>query len=73
AMIFGNWWPIGALGASALFGYFDALSLRVVHTGIPYQFITVMPHIASILVLAGFMRRAQPPAADGIPYSKEEG
>jgi len=73
AMIFGNWWPLGALGASALFGYFDALSLRVVQTSIPYQFITVLPHIASILLLAGFVRRAQPPAADGIPYSKEEG
>lgn len=72
AMIFGNWWPLGALGASALFGYFDALSLRVVHTAIPYQFITVLPHIATILVLAGFMRRAVPPAADGIPYTKEE-
>jgi simple sugar transport system permease protein len=73
AMIFGNWWPVGALGASALFGYFDALSLRVVHTGVPYQFITILPHLASILVLAGVVRRATPPAADGIPYSKEEG
>ncbi len=73
AMIFGNWWPVGALGASALFGYFDALSLRVVHTGVPYQFITALPHIATILVLAGFMRRAVAPAADGIPYTKEEG
>lgn len=73
AMIFGNWWPVGALGASALFGYFDALSLRVVHTRIPYQFITVLPQLVSILVLAGFVRRATPPAADGIPYSKEEG
>jgi len=73
AMIFGNWWPVGAFGASALFGYFDALSLRVVHTRIPYQFITVLPHLASILVLAGFVRRANPPASDGIPYSKEEG
>jgi len=73
AMIFGNWWPVGALGASALFGYFDALSLRVVHTRIPYQFITVLPHLASILVLAGFVRRSTPPAADGIPYTKEEG
>ncbi len=73
AMIFGNWWPVGALGASALFGYFDALSLRVVHTGIPYQFITALPHIATILVLAGFVRRAVAPAADGIPYTKEEG
>src|SRR3989442_13585885 len=26
AMIFGTWWPAGALGGSALFGYFDALS-----------------------------------------------
>ncbi len=73
AMIFGNWWPVGALGASALFGYFDALSLRVVHTAIPYQFITALPHIATILVLAGVVRRAVPPAADGIPYTKEEG
>jgi simple sugar transport system permease protein len=72
AMIFGNWWPIGALGASALFGYFEALSLRVVVLGVPHQFLTVLPHIVTILVLAGFMRRAQPPAADGVPYVKGE-
>ncbi|MBI2201279.1 MAG: ABC transporter permease [Armatimonadetes bacterium] len=72
AMIFGNWWPLGALGASALFGYFDALSLRVVVLPVPSQFINVLPHIVSILVLAGFVRRAQPPAADGVPYTKEE-
>jgi len=72
AMIFGNWWPLGALGASALFGYFDALSLRVVRLPVPYQFISVLPHVVTILVLAGFVRRAQMPAADGIPYTKEE-
>ncbi len=72
AMIFGNWWPVGALGASALFGYFDALSLRVVRLPVPYQFISVLPHIVTILVLAGFVRRGQMPAADGIPYTKEE-
>jgi simple sugar transport system permease protein len=72
AMIFGNWWPIGALGASALFGYFDALSLRVVQLPIPYQFISVLPQIVTILVLAGFVQRAQMPAADGVPYTKEE-
>lgn len=72
AMIFGNWWPAGALGASALFGYFDALSLRVVRLPVPYQFISVLPHLVTILVLAGFVRRAQMPAADGVPYTKEE-
>jgi simple sugar transport system permease protein len=72
AMIFGNWWPLGAMGASALFGYFDALSLRVVRLPIPYQFISVLPQIVTILVLAGFVRRAQMPAADGVPYTKEE-
>ncbi len=72
AMIFGNWWPLGALGASVLFGYFDALSLRVVRLPVPYQFINVLPYFVTILVLAGFMRRAQPPAADGIPYTKGE-
>ncbi len=72
AMIFGNWWPLGALGASVLFGYFDALSLRVVRLPVPYQFINVLPHFVTILVLAGFVRRAQPPAADGIPYTKGE-
>jgi ABC-type uncharacterized transport system permease subunit len=72
AMIFGNWWPIGALGASALFGYFDALSLRVVRLPVPYQFISALPYFVTILVLAGVVRRARPPAADGIPYAKEE-
>lgn len=72
AMIFGNWWPVGALGASALFGYFEALSLRVVRLPVPYQFISVLPQVVTILVLAGFVRRAQMPAADGMPYTKEE-
>ncbi|MBI4277107.1 MAG: ABC transporter permease [Armatimonadetes bacterium] len=73
ALIFGNWWPVGAAAASALFGFFDALSLRVVVTGVPYQFITALPYAVSILVLAGVVRRARPPAAAGRPYVKEEG
>lgn len=72
AVIFGNWWPLGALGASALFAFFDALSLRVVASAIPYQFIQSLPYVVTILVLAGFVGRATPPAADGVPYRKEE-
>jgi len=70
AVIFGNWWPAGALGAAVLFGFFEALSLRVVSSSIPYQFIQSLPYIVTILVLAGVVRRTRPPAADGVPYRK---
>jgi general nucleoside transport system permease protein len=70
AVIFGNWWPVGALGAAGLFGFFEAVSLRVVASGIPYQFIQSLPYVVTILVLAGVVRRARPPAADGVPYRR---
>jgi len=70
AVIFGNWWPVGALGAAVLFGFFEAVSLRVVASSIPYQFIQALPYVVTILVLAGVVRRARPPAADGVPYRR---
>lgn len=73
AVIFGNWWPAGALGAAALFGFFEAVSLRVVASSIPYQFIQSLPYVVTILALAGLAGRPTPPAADGIPYRREGG
>ncbi len=70
AVIFGNWWPLGALGAAVLFGFFEAVSLRVVASSIPYQFIQSLPYVVTILALAGVVRRARPPAADGVPYKR---
>lgn len=74
AMIFGNWSPGGALVAGLLFGLAEAFSLRGVgeNAVIPYQFIKMIPYILTIVVLAGFIRRATPPAADGIPYDRAE-
>lgn len=72
AMIFGNWMPFGALAAACLFGFAEALSLRVVQNKlIPYQFIKMLPYILTLFVLAGVVRKAQPPASVGVPYSRE--
>jgi simple sugar transport system permease protein len=72
AMIFGNWYPLGAMWGGLLFGFAQALSLRVVSSAIPYQFIKMIPYILTIVVLAGWVRRSRPPAADGIPYERGE-
>lgn len=70
AMIFGNWNPAGALGASLLFGFAEAISFRAVSSVIPYQFIKMIPYALTLAVLAGVVRRAVAPAADGVPYER---
>ena len=72
-MIFGGWSPLGAFGAALLFGFFSALQTQFQFMGInlPHQFIGSLPYLATIIVLAGFVGRARPPAAEGVPYEKE--
>jgi len=84
AMIFGRWTPIGALGAALLFGGARTLGQAVQISpppgeigtwiaGWPAQIFGMFPYILTIIVLAGVVGRAIPPAADGIPYDKEAG
>jgi len=71
AMIFGNWMPFGAFGASLLFGFADALQMRLQALGLlPPQIILTIPYVVTIAVLAGMVGRAAPPS-DYKPYSKE--
>lgn len=73
-MIFGKWTPLGAFGAALLFGFATALQTQLQFLGrvqIPHQFIGMLPYLLTIVVLAGFVGRARPPAADGVPYEKE--
>lgn len=73
AMIFGRWHPAGALAAALVFGFADSLQqkLALLQTPIPSEFLSMAPYIATIIVVAGFVGRAKPPAADGKPYVKE--
>ncbi|MGH2730660.1 MAG: ABC transporter permease, partial [Actinomycetota bacterium] len=73
AMIFGRWSPLGAFGAALVFGFAESLQdkLAILDIGIPSEFLLMAPYLATILVVAGVVGRARPPAADGQPYIKE--
>ena len=71
AMILGKWMPFGAFGASILFGFTDALQMRLQALGIlPPQIILAIPYILTIAVLAGVVGKAIPPS-NYKPYVKE--
>jgi len=76
AMIFGKWTALGAFGASLIFGFADALQVKLQGLGIeqvpiPSEFMLMAPYIVTMVVLAGVIGQAIPPAADGTPYEKD--
>jgi len=71
AMIFGKWMPFGAFGASVMFGFADALQMRLQALGLlPPQIILMIPYILTVAVLAGVVGKAIPPS-NYKPYVKE--
>ena len=71
SMIFGKWTPLGTAAAGLLFGFGEAISMRIPSSLIPSDFIHMIPYVLTMCVLAGAVGRATPPAADGVPYIKE--
>jgi len=73
ALIFGKWHPVGAFLACLLFGLADATAIRMQGVvQVPVEFIQIIPYVLTLVVLAGFIGRAIPPRAIGVPYLKEE-
>lgn len=77
ALIFGNWRPVPALLACLMFGFMDALAARLqgvevpVMGQIPTDLILALPYLLTVILLAGFIGKASPPRAIGVPYIKE--
>jgi len=76
AVIFGKWRPVPALLACLLFGLLESASARLQGVKLPLigeaptQLMLALPYIMTVLLLAGFIGRATPPAAIGQPYIK---
>lgn len=73
AYLFGNYNPLGAFGASLLFGGLEAIQIRLQQLGyaIPDTLVQTIPYIVVILVLA-FVGRTRIPKAAGEHYETEE-
>lgn len=76
ALIFAKWRPWHALYATLLFGFLQAIALRYqnIELGgfiVPVQLMDALPYILTVIILAGFVGKAIPPRAGGIPYVKE--
>ena len=74
AVIFGRWSSAGVLVACLFFGFCDALQIRLqlVNNTLPYQFLQMIPYVATIVVLALIGAKKAGPKASGQPYRKEE-
>ena len=74
ALIFGQWKPMGVLGATFFFGFAATLAnasqaepaLQV----IPEVVLKVFPYVATLLALVFFSKTTQAPRAVGEPFEK---
>jgi general nucleoside transport system permease protein len=75
AVIFGRWRPFGALVACLVFGFTEALALRLPGAyGEDAAWTTLfraLPYVVTLIVVAGVVGRSIPPAAVGRPYVKQ--
>jgi len=71
-VIVGKWRPVAALVAALMFGFTQALAQRLpVFSESSSTLLQALPYVVTLIAVAGLVGRSTPPAADGVPYSKE--
>jgi len=73
AVIFGNWTPLGTLGATILFGAAQAARFQVQALNVPVSqdLIIALPYIFTLIAITGLVRRSGAPAGLGKHASAE--
>jgi len=72
ALIFGQWKPLGILGASIFFGFASTVAnvsqaIPALMT-IPPILLKTFPYVVTLLALVLFSKSSQAPKAEGIPF-----
>ena len=80
AVNFGESRPVRSLVATLIFGFADALQVKMqilqpvlpfINAPIPPVFLQMAPYILTIIVVAGVVGRVRPPAQEGRVYEKQ--
>jgi len=77
ALVFAKWRPFPAMATCLLFGFLDAAGSRLQGTPLPYvgqvpvEVFQALPYALTVVLLAGFIGKAIPPRAAGMPYTKD--
>ena len=73
-VVFSRWNPKRAMFGSLIFGFANALQMRLQAIGanIPNQFLLMLPYVMTILVLVSVSKKAEFPSAYTLPYSRME-
>ncbi len=75
AMISGGWTAIGSFIAALFFGFADAFQVRMQVfkvLNIPSEIFIIFPYVATVLAVAGLVKKSRPPKADGIDFMIEK-
>jgi simple sugar transport system permease protein len=77
ALVFAKWRPVSAMLTCLLFGFLDAAGSRLQGTPlpligqVPVEVFQGLPYALTVILLAGFIGKAIPPKAAGVPYTKD--
>ncbi|PCJ84287.1 MAG: sugar ABC transporter permease [Hyphomicrobiales bacterium] len=77
ALIFAKWKPVPVMMACLLFGLLQAIPIQFPQIElpgigiVPGQVMQALPYVLTVVLLAGFIGKAIPPKAGGVPYVKE--
>ena len=74
AVIFGRWKPKGVMLATLLFGFTDALQMRIqtISTDVNAEIMVILPYLVTLVALVFFIREGDGPAANGTNYVRSK-